>query len=146
MLTRMKIALALTGSLLVGGVAMANGFRGDHGQRKAEMLQKYDANQDGTLDAKEKDALRADFKAKRQQMHAKRIAQFDTNKDGKLDDAERTAAKKVRVEAMFKKLDLDGNGAITLGELEQAKMSGHGHRGFGHHGKRGFFRGGNQGE
>lgn len=143
MITKMKIALAVTGSLLVGGVAMANGFRGDHGQRKAEMMQKYDANQDGSLDAQEKAALRADFKAKRQQMHAKRIAQFDANKDGKLDDTERAAAKKLRTEARFKKLDLDGNGAITLSELEQAQASGHGHHRFGHRGK--FFRG-KQGE
>ncbi len=138
MLTKMKIAIALTGSLLLGGVAMAKDFRGaDHGQRKAEMLQKYDANKNGTLDDSEKAALRADFQAKRQQMHAKRVAQFDTNRDGKLDDSERASAKKARSAEMFKKLDADGNGSISLNEFEQAKMNGHhgrrgGHRGFKH--------------
>jgi Ca2+-binding EF-hand superfamily protein len=146
MMTKMKIALALCGSLLVGGVAMANGSRGDHdGHRKADMLQKYDTNKDGSLDATEKAALRADFKAKHAEMKAKRIAQFDSNKDGKLDDNERVAAKKARTAEMFKRLDLDGNGSITLAELEQAKPMGRhgGHRGF--HGGRGF-NGGNQSE
>lgn len=142
--TKMKFALALCGSLLVGGVAMANGRGGDFAQRKTEMLQKYDTNKDGSLDAQEKAALRADFQAKRQEMHAKRLAQLDLNKDGKLDDSERAVAKKARAEAMFKRLDADGNGSITLNELEQAQMSKHGgghHRGGHRFGKRGFDQG-----
>jgi len=47
------------------------------------MMQKYDTNGDGKLDANEKAAMK--------QAHAAKIKQYDTNGDGKLDANEKAA-------------------------------------------------------
>lgn len=124
MFTKMKIALVVAGSL-VTGVAVA-GPQFD----RAKVIAKYDTNKDGQLSDQEKSALKADMQAKHAQMKQEMVAKFDTNKDGKLDDAERAAAQNVRVEERFKKLDIDGNGSISLSEFKA-----------GHQGKQGRFGG-----
>lgn len=137
MFTKLKIALALTGTL-AGGVALADGFHG--GAPRAEILQKFDTNKDGKLDDSEKAALKAEFQAKREQRKAEMLAKFDTNKDGKLDDAEKAAMRDERANEMFKKLDTNGDGQISLTEFKtgKAKMGMHRHaRGRFHHGMRG---------
>ena len=62
MFTKTKLALALTGSLLLGavGIAAANGHgdKADFAQKKAEILAKYDTNHDGKLDAQERAVMR----------------------------------------------------------------------------------------
>lgn len=99
---RFKLVLA-TAAVLVGGTvgfAAANGqtggHRGDpaaraawkqkHQERKAEMLQKFDANKNGVLDPAEK-----------QVMHDERVTKIftklDTNKDGSVSLAEMKAGK-----------------------------------------------------
>lgn len=74
MFTKMKIALALCGSL-AGGVAVAGGFHG--GEGRAEMLAKFDTNKDGKLDETERAAMR-DERA------AKTFKKLDTNGDGQI--------------------------------------------------------------
>ena len=150
MLTKMKVALALCGSLLVGGagLAAAQGFGGGPG--KAGMMQKYDANGDGKLDDAERAQLKADMKQKHEEMKQKVLAKFDLNKDGKLDEAERAAMKNERAEEAFKKADINGDGQLSLAEFKALKQhhmrhgrdGGFRHRGGGKHG--GFSRG--QGE
>ena len=51
------------------------------GKRQAELLEKFDKNGDGELDAEEKDAVKADKKQKL-------IEQFDEDKDGQLNEEE----------------------------------------------------------
>ena len=83
-----KLVLA-TSALLVGGTvgfAAAKGHRGEafaarHAQRKAEMLQKHDANQNGVLDPAERQAM----KAARAEA---RFAKLDKNGDGMISRAE----------------------------------------------------------
>ena len=54
----------------------------------AEMLEAYDTNKDGQLDAQEKETARGVAKNKRRAL----MDQYDTNKDGVLDPTERQAA------------------------------------------------------
>jgi Ca2+-binding EF-hand superfamily protein len=123
MLTKMKLALAVCGTLAAGvGVAAAYpGGAGGAGD-KAALLQKYDTNKDGKLDASERAAMRADKKAAM-------LAKYDTNKDGKLDASERAVMKSERAEEAFKKLDKDGNGSLSLDEFKQARMFQHHRKG-----------------
>ena len=120
MLTKMKIAIVLVGSLIAGG-AGAQGLRHGGGVR-AQVIQKYDTNKDGTLDDQEKATMKADFEAKRTEMKKELLAKYDTNKDGKLDDGERKVARNAKMAEMFKKLDTDGNGQLSLGEFQAAKI------------------------
>lgn len=136
MLTKLKLALALCGSL-AGGVAVAGGFHG--GSPSPEILQKYDTNKDGKLDDSEKAAMKADFEAKHEQRKAEMLAKFDTNKDGKLDDSEKAAMRDARATEEFKKLDTNGDGQLSLDEFKagRAKMGMHRHaRGRFHRGMR----------
>lgn len=134
MLTKMKIALALCGSLAAGGVAAAQGFHG--GADRAEILQKYDLNKDGKLDDGERAAMRADFKAKHEKMRAEMISRFDTNKDGKLDDSEKAVMQDTLTTERFKKLDTNGDGVLSLDEFK----AGHEELGM-RHGRGGIHRG-----
>ena len=134
MFTKMKVALVICGSLVAGvaGIAGAQGFAHDRGQ----MIQKYDTNKDGKLDDSEKAAMKADFNAKRAEKKSEMLGKYDTNKDGKLDPSERAVARDDRMTAMFKKLDTDGNGQISLAEFKagkQARVGGMHHRGRGGH-------------
>ncbi|MFA6959762.1 MAG: hypothetical protein WC205_03310 [Opitutaceae bacterium] len=67
------------------------------------ILKKYDANNDGVLDEKEKAVMEADKAAKKAATEAKRLAKYDANKDGKLDEAELAAEKADKKAAADKK-------------------------------------------
>lgn len=67
------------------------------------ILKKYDANQDGVLDEKEKAALDADKAKHKAEWEAKRLEKFDKNKDGKLDESELAAEKALKQEMAEKK-------------------------------------------
>ena len=147
MMTKLKLALALSGSLLasIGGIASAQNWGGSAGgsnigPRKAAILQKYDANGDGQLDAQEKAAMRADFQAKRQAKKQEMVAKYDTNKDGKLEPAERQVMRAEKAAKLFEKIDVDHNGVITLNEFKQAegKLMRHARFGRGRMHRRGF--------
>ncbi|MEO8844589.1 MAG: EF-hand domain-containing protein [Kofleriaceae bacterium] len=144
----MKVALALCGSLLVGGLAAAQGVGGGGG--KAAAMQKYDANGDGKLDDGERATLRAEMKAKHEAMKANMLAKYDLNKDGKLDKTERAVMKNERAELAFKTADKNNDGQLSLDEFKQlrehdGKQGRGGHR---HHrgaGTRGGFTPGSSG-
>jgi hypothetical protein len=138
MLTKMKVALALCGSILVGGVglAAAQGFGG--GPDKAAVMQKYDTNKDGKLDDAEKAQLRADMKAKHEAKKAEMLAKYDLNKDGKLDASERAVMKNDRAQEAFKKADTNNDGQLSLDEFKAMKQHQgmrHGRAGKGHGGR-----------
>lgn len=123
-MTKMKLALVLCASLIAGAAVAAP---------------KWDANGDGSVSTEEKAQHRADMKAKRAEMRQQMLQKFDANRNGSLEDAERTAMRDEMTTQAFKRLDKDGNGAITLDEFKQAK----GKRFFkGHRGGHGKHRGG----
>ena len=100
MLTKTKLAIVMCG-VLTGGVAAAQGT----GPKDPERAEHH-----------------AERKAKRIAMRQKMLERFDTNKDGKLDDNERLVAKQTKMAELFKRLDTDGNGSISLAELQNAKL------------------------
>lgn len=128
---KLKLAVA-TAALVLGGLA---GFAGaknlDHGGRGA-MKQKFDTNKDGKLDAAEKGRLAASFQAMRAARKAEALAKFDANKDGQLSDAERATMRDIRLTARFAKLDINGDGKLTLDEFKTGKQR-HGRKVHGHH-------------
>jgi Ca2+-binding EF-hand superfamily protein len=74
---------------------------------------------------------------------AEMLAKYDTNKNGVLDPAEKEAMHEARAEEMFKKLDKDGDGKLSLAEFKAAKGMRQGRGGKGR--ERGGFRGGRGG-
>ena len=73
----------------MGAMGMGRGRRGHRGgpEMRQRMLEKYDANKNGQLDADEREVAKRDHEAKRAEM----IKRFDTDGDGKLSDSEREA-------------------------------------------------------
>lgn len=91
MLTKLKVVL-ITGAVLLAGVGVAaaqgKGRGGpDREERKAKMLEKFDANKNGVLDPAEKQAM---FDERATKMFEK----LDANKDGQISLAEFKAGKK----------------------------------------------------
>jgi hypothetical protein len=117
-MNKIKMALALCAGLagIGGGLAAADNLGG--GKIKQELLQKYDANGDGKLDAQERATMRADFKAKRQERKAEMLAKYDVNKDGKLEPSERKVMVDDRAAKSFAKIDANGDGVVSLQEFQ----------------------------
>jgi hypothetical protein len=125
MLTKTKMALLVCGSLVAGGIGLAAAqpaAAAPDQPIRAQVIQKYDTNGDGVLDANEKAAMRADFRAKREAKRAKMLAKWDTNHDGKLEKNELAAMREARAEKMFKHLDVNGDGQLSFEEFQQARV------------------------
>jgi Ca2+-binding EF-hand superfamily protein len=126
-LTKKIGALAAVAFTVLGGSVAALAQEGG----RARLLEKYDTNHDGTLDANEKAAMREQMRQMREKRHAAMLARFDVNKDGKLDPGERKAMIDTLATERFKKLDANGDGVVSLDEFRAAAAT-HRHRfGFG---------------
>ncbi|MFN0249528.1 MAG: EF-hand domain-containing protein [Kofleriaceae bacterium] len=136
----MKLAVislwALAAALLVPSLAAANPIgpggprsgaadaRDHRGDRRARVLERFDANRDGQLDDQERGALMA----AKQQRRAKMKQRFDANGDGQLDRREKRQAKTAirtermqrraqRLERMIQRFDRNGDGNLGPGEV-----------------------------
>ena len=134
----------MAGVALAGGAAGAiaqdspageeGGRRGRHGRlHKGALLEKYDANQNGVLDAEEREAAHKDRTARHEQMKARMLERFDANKNGVLDPEEKEAAKAEfgrRRAEFLKRFDANGDGKLDETERRAARKQfrGHGHR------------------
>jgi hypothetical protein len=116
----MKLAIwALAAALLVPSLAAANpDQRGDRrAERRAKILERFDANRDGQLDPREKRQAKTAMRVQRMERRAKRlqrlIERFDRNRDGNLGPGE------VPPKAMhkLKRLDRDGDGWVRPNEM-----------------------------
>ena len=70
--------------------------QGPRGRRRFEMIKRFDADGDGTLDAQERQAAREFIEARRGEREKRRqelMERFDENQDGNLDPDERAAAR-----------------------------------------------------
>ena len=104
-----------------GAVATADDHRrghGKHAEKRAEMLEKYDANSDGKLDETERETARLS-----------RFADIDTNGDGALTKSEITAHHTARmaekIDKHFAEEDANGDGTISVeefGSVRKARM------------------------
>ena len=96
-------------------------------KKKAERIQKFlaiDANNDGTIDSAEKEALKSQIKEKFAKMQKHMLKKFDSNKDGKIDDSEREAMKKTWADKktkMLEKFDLDKDGKLSADEKKSMR-------------------------
>jgi Ca2+-binding EF-hand superfamily protein len=140
MLTKIKLALALSATLIGGAATFAAANNGGNGGGRQALLQKYDANGDGKLDDAEKATMRADFQAKRAEHKQKMLEKYDINGDGKLDKQERTSMRHDRMVESFKKLDSNGDGVVSFAEFEQGAKLGFG-RGMHHRMRHGMTKG-----
>jgi Ca2+-binding EF-hand superfamily protein len=86
------IALSLSVTGLIAVAADGEKKERPAGNARAEMLKKYDKNNNGKIDEDEREAFRKD-------REAEAIKKFDKNGDGKLDDSERAAARAERRKA-----------------------------------------------
>ena len=80
-------------------------------EKKAELIQKFDADGDGELNEEERGNAR-------EAMKAEMLAKYDTDGDGELSKEEKTAAFKAR---MLEKYDTDGDGEISEDERAAAR-------------------------
>ncbi|MHC4667725.1 MAG: EF-hand domain-containing protein [Planctomycetota bacterium] len=100
--------LACACGLLLAAQAVAQDSD-DREARRAELIQKYDANGDGQLDETERAKLREDRRAKI-------LEEFDTDGDGQLGQEERQAAhaksRERRRAKILEKFDANGDGQL----------------------------------
>jgi glycyl-tRNA synthetase beta subunit len=94
--------------------AKFEGHRGDFGKKldPAEMVKKFDKNGDGKLQL-------AELPERMQQFMAK----ADSDSDGSLTVAELTAAREAFLKAHFARMDKSGDGALTADEVGDRKWA-----------------------
>ncbi len=141
--TATTLALVATCTLLPSPTASAAGAKGD---RRAALLQRFDANADGQLDDAERATARQAFSARidafleaHPKLKARVLAKHDTDKDGTLSPAEKQAAREaaphkgrrlLRLAAagklrhkLLEKFDADHNGQLDDAERAAARAA-----------------------
>jgi Ca2+-binding EF-hand superfamily protein len=78
------MGIGLAGALATPVAFAAKGNKPEKTEKKQTLLERYDANKNGKLDADELAAVRRDFASGK----PKALKKLDSNADGKLDDAE----------------------------------------------------------
>jgi len=124
---------ALSSLLVAVAVSPAAGEPGELFQKRYQVLvAKFDRNQDGRLDAAEREAIRADKReeARRSagrgamfQMPPEIVEMYDRDRDGQLNDAESAAANEgIRIRWAEAQKEFDANGDGILDDDEREKM------------------------
>jgi len=115
--TKFLVTIAALNLLGVGLPALADDVPTDHGGRRADILDAYDANGDGRLSGTEFDDFREVRGEVRGEKKQRRVGRFDAaadaDGDGSVSDDERRAARKSR---KLERWDSDGDGSISDAE------------------------------
>ena len=136
MLTKLKLALLISAPLVAGATTYALAQGNGPGPDRQSLLQKFDKNGDGVLDASERADMKAAFAAKRAEHRQAMLDKFDTNKDGQLDAGERAAMRDAKMTERFQTMDKNGDGVLSLDEFKSgAAKAGHRHARHGKHGQ-----------
>lgn len=105
------------------------GKRG-HDRLRAELRERFDANEDGRLDEAEREAARAFMEEKKGEMKARFLEQWDADGDGQISDVEKQAARdahRARMEErraqIVGEFDADGDGELTGDERRAAHQA-----------------------
>jgi len=96
--------------------------RPDRPQREvpAELLEQYDADKDGKISRKERNAMMADRKAAM-------LKKYDADQDGKFSPDERTAMREemqAKRKVLLERYDADKDGKLSPEELKAARAAG----------------------
>jgi len=94
------------------------------GDKSAKLLKRFDANQNGQLDAEEQKAADASRQELFQRLHGK----YDIDQDGKLSESEKTARRSDlanQKQAIIAKFDKDGDGRLNPEEKKAAQAERH---------------------
>jgi len=120
----------LLGCLVLGCTAMARGPQGGDGppdgkrpEMHKKMLERFDADGDGTLSEAERATAKEARKSKMEKHRKKMVLKhFDEDGDGTLSETERAAAKKAK-ERRLEKFDKDGDGELSREEHKAARKA-----------------------
>ena len=151
MLTKLKLALLISAPLVAGATTYALAQGNGPGPDRQSLLQKFDKNGDGVLDASERADMKAAFAARRAEHRQAMLDKYDANKDGVLDANERAAMRDAKATERFQAMDKNGDGVLSLNEFKAgAASAGHRHARHGklgrwHHAKEGSATGGGRG-
>ena len=126
----MNTQLTYRGALALGLLAFTLTHRTDRllaqactdEDKKAKMLKRFDANQNGQIDPDEQKAADQSRQELFQRLHGK----YDTDQDGKLSESEKAARKADlanRKKEAISKFDLDGDGRLNPEEKKAAKAA-----------------------
>ena len=123
------LAILTAGSLSAIAQEGDKGPRKDRGERPIppEVLEKFDTNKDGKLDADERKAAGEARKAQMEKRRAAMLEKYDANKDGKLDDTEREqmrADMEAKRKEILEKYDADNDGKLSADERKAAIDAG----------------------
>lgn len=101
-----------------------------------ELIEKFDKDGDGKLNKQEREAARAERRARMEERRKQALEKFDTDKDGELSKEERKAMKEARRAKRLEKFDADGDGELSEEERAEMRKAMQG-RHHGPHGKKG---------
>ncbi len=96
------ITILAAATLALPAVEQAATGQHQRGERRQQVLAKFDADKDGKLNETERDAARAAFSARLKEKHPELFARIDTNGDGTLSREEAKAARAQRHERRAK--------------------------------------------
>lgn len=100
-----------------------------------KVIEKFDKDGDGKLNKEEREAARAEHKARMEERRKKALEKFDADKDGKLSEEERKVMKEARRAKMLERFDKDGDGELSEDERKEMRKAMKGrHKGL--HGKK----------